>query len=178
VKLKVKTTDVWATTIEDRPGGLHKKLETLAEAGANLEFVVSRRAPDKPGKGVVFVTPISGPKQTRAAETAGFRKSAGLHSVRVEGADKVGAGAKMTEALRDAGINVRGVSGAAFGRRFVSYLALDSAADAARAVSALKKLSAKKDRDRAGSRETWPKQLGRRGSYSKKPRERSRTLRT
>jgi hypothetical protein len=169
MKLNVTTTDVWAATIEDRPGGLHEKLAALADAGANLEFVVSRRAPDKPGRGVVFVTPIKGPKQTKAAEAAGFKKSSGLHSVRVEGADKAGAGAQMTEALTDAGINMRGASGAAFGRRFVTYLALDTAADAAKAVSTLKKLSQSKESDRFKSR--------RMGTYGREQRERSRRLR-
>lgn len=141
MKLNVKATDVWAATIEDRPGGLHEKLAALAGAGANLEFVISRRAPDQPGKGVVYVTPIKGLKQTKAAEAAGFMKSVGLHSVRVEGVDKPGVGAAMTKALAEAGINLRGVSGAAFGRRFVGYLALDTAQDAAKAVAVLKKLA-------------------------------------
>jgi hypothetical protein len=52
-----------------------------------------------------------------------------------------GTGAAMTQALAAAGINLRGVSGAAFGRRFVAYLALDRRADAAKAVSILKKLA-------------------------------------
>ena len=141
MKLNVTKTDVWAATIEDRPGGLHEKVAALSQAGANLEFVVSRRAPDQPGKGVVFVTPLKGAKQTKAAEAAGFQKSAGLHSLRIEGTDKPGAGTAMTDALAKAGINLRGLSGAAFGRRFVVYLALDTPEDAARAASILKKLS-------------------------------------
>jgi hypothetical protein len=174
MKLNVITTDVWAATIEDRPGGLHEKLAALAEAGANLEFVVSRRAPDKPGKGVVFITPLKGAKQTKAAEAAGFKKSAGLHSVRVEGPDKAGTGAMLTDALTDAGLNLRGASGAAFGRQFVVYLALDTAADAAKAVSTLKKLSQSGQR-RAKPRATWPKRSTQ--IYTRERRERSRTLR-
>jgi hypothetical protein len=141
MKLKVSRTDVWAAAIEDRPGGLHEKLAALSGTGANLEFVVSRRAPDQPGKGVVFLTPIKGAKQTKAATTAGFRKSARLHSVRIEGTDKPGLGASITQALADAGINLRGLSGAAFGRRFVAYLALDTPEDAVKATGILRKLS-------------------------------------
>ena len=174
MKLNVKTTDVWAATIEDRPGGLNEKLAALADAGANLEFVVSRRAPDKPGQGVVFVTPLKGAKQTNAAAAAGFKKSAGLHSVRVRGSDKAGTGARMTEALMDAGINLRGVSGAAFGRRFVAYLALDTAADAAKAVGVLKKLT---QNEQKGGRGTWSKRLTETGTYRREQRERSRALR-
>jgi hypothetical protein len=141
MKMNVQRTDVWAATIDDRPGGLHEKLAGLAEAGANLEFVISRRTPEQPGEGVVFVTPIKGARQTNAAEQAGFRKTARLHSVRVEGMDKPGVGAAMTEALADAGLNLRGVSGASLGRQFIAYLALDTADDAAIAIETLKKLS-------------------------------------
>lgn len=141
MKLNVSRADVWAATIDDRPGGLAEKLDALAGAGANLEFIVARRMPEKPGKGVVFITPLKGAKQMKAAQAAGFEKSQGLHSVRIEGADKPGIGSKMTKALADAGINLRGISGAALGRKFVTYLALDTAEDAARALATLKKLS-------------------------------------
>lgn len=139
--MNVQRTDVWAATIDDRPGGLHEKLVGLAEAGANLEFVISRRTPDQPGEGVVFVTPIKGARQTNAAQGAGFRKTDRLHSVRVEGMDKPGIGAAMAEALADAGLNLRGVSAAALGRQFIAYLALDTADDAEMAIETLKKLT-------------------------------------
>lgn len=139
--MNVQRTDVWAATIDDRPGGLHEKLAVLAGAGANLEFVISRRTPDQPGEGVVFVTPIKGARQTNAAEQTGFRKTDRLYSVRVEGMDKPGIGAAMTEALADAGLNLRGVSGAAMGRQFIAYLALDTEEDAMEAINVLKKLS-------------------------------------
>ena len=141
MKLNVSRTDVWAATIDDRPGGLAEKLEALAAAGANLEFIVARRMPEKPGKGVVFITPLKGAKQVKAGQAAGFQKSEGLHSVRIEGADKPGIGSKMTKALADAGINLRGISGAALGSKFVTHLALDTAEDATKALAVLKKLS-------------------------------------
>jgi len=132
--LKATEVKVWAASIEDRPGGLAEKLSALAAAGANLEFVIARRAPDKPGSAVVFVTPLEGEKQTGAAKTAGFATTDSLHSVRIEGPDEAGLGAKLTEALAKAGINLRGLSAAAMGGRMVCYLALDTAADAAKAV--------------------------------------------
>lgn len=135
----VKKVEVWAGEVADRPGGLSDKMTALSGAGANLEFLVARRAPDKPGTGVVFVTPIKGAKQKRAAQEAGLATSASLQSVRVEGPDKAGLGAKMTQALADAGINLRGVSAAALGRRSVSYFAFDSSADADSAVKVLKR---------------------------------------
>ncbi|MBI5094674.1 MAG: ACT domain-containing protein [Candidatus Hydrogenedentes bacterium] len=133
----IQKVDVWAGTIEDRPGGLAGKLEALAAAGAELEFVIARRA--QPGTGVAFVAPLKGAKQTKAAAAAGLAKAASLQSLRLEGPDKPGLGAKITRALADAGINVRGISAAALGKRCVVYFAFDSADDAKKAQAALKK---------------------------------------
>jgi hypothetical protein len=135
----INKVDVWSGEIEDRPGGLAEKLTALSGAGANIEFLVARRAPDKPGTGVIFVTPIKGAKQKGAAQTSGLNTTGSLHSVRVEGPDRAGLGAKMAQALAAAGINLRGISAAALGRRAVTYFAFDSAADADGAVRTLRK---------------------------------------
>ena len=137
--LKVTRADVWAASIEDRPGGLADKLAALAGAGAELEFVLARRASDRPGEGVVFVTPLKGSAQLGAAKKAGFAKTKSLHSLTVEGPDKPGVGAKITQSLAQAGINLRGLSAAAIGPGCVTYLAFDSAADAAKAARLLKR---------------------------------------
>ena len=135
----IRKVDVWAGEIDDRPGGLAQKLDTLAKAGTSLEFLISRRSLENPGKGVVFLTPIRGAKQQRAAGEAGLGTTGTLHSVRVEGPDRPGLGNKMTRALADAGINLRGVSGAALGRRSVTYFGFDNAEDADNAIKLLKK---------------------------------------
>ncbi|MBM3878260.1 MAG: ACT domain-containing protein [Verrucomicrobia bacterium] len=137
--LKVAPVDTWAAALEDRPGSLAAKLGALAGAGVNLEFVIARRAPDQPGSGVVFVTPIRGAAGSRAAQKAGFARTKTLHTVRVEGSDKPGTGAKLTQALADLGLNLRGLSAAAIGRKFVAHVALDTAADAAKVVRALRR---------------------------------------
>jgi len=141
MKLDISRVDVWAASIQDRPGGLAEKLDALAQAGANLEFVIARRSPEKPGTGVVFVTPIKGTKQVKAAQKAHFKKTVSLRGLRIAAADKPGLGAKLTRQLADAGINIRGFSGAAIGKRAIFNLAFDSAADANKAVRLLKKLS-------------------------------------
>ena len=126
--------DTWAATIKDQPGGLSAKLESLAAAKVNLEFIIARRSPDKPGTGVVFVTPISGAAGLAAAKKAGFKKAPSMHTVRVEGPDKPGQGARITSALAEAGVNLRGFSAAAIGKKFVAHVAVDTAAAAARAM--------------------------------------------
>lgn len=137
---KIQRVDTWAASLEDRPGELAAKLAALAQAGVSLEFVIARRAPDKPGEGVVFVTPIKGAAGVRAAKAAGFMKTDSLHTMRIEGADKKGEGAKITQVLAEKGLNLRGLSAAAISKKFVAHLALDTAADAAKAVRALQAL--------------------------------------
>ena len=141
MKLKISRTEVWAATIDDCPGGLADKLAALAAAGANLGFIIARRMPEQRGSGVMFVTPLKGAKQIKAAERAGFQNTESLHSVRVEGADQPGMGAKMTRAVAEGGINLRGLSAAAIGKRSVTYLAVDSAQDAAKVTGILRKLA-------------------------------------
>ena len=138
--MKAQRVDTWAASIKDKPGALAAKLKALSAAGVNLEFVVARRAPDKPGTGVVFVTPIKGPKQCRAAKATGFRKTRNLHTVRVEGPDRRGRGARILQALAEKGLNLRGLSAAALAKKFVCHIALDSGADAAKAARILKSL--------------------------------------
>ena len=138
--LKIQRVDTWAASLEDTPGELAAKLNALADAGENLEFVIARRAPDKPGKGVVFVTPNKGAAGVRAAKAVGFMKTDSLHTVRLEGADKKGVGAKITQVLAANGLNLRGLSAAAISKKFVAHLALDTAADAAKAAGILRKL--------------------------------------
>src|SRR5881397_346981 len=97
MKLKITRAVVWAADIEDRPGGLADKLGALAKAGTNLDFILARRAPESPGMGVVFVAPLKGATQIRAAGDSGFLKTKIMHAVRVEG---VGGGVKVEENWR------------------------------------------------------------------------------
>lgn len=138
--LKATKAEVWAVSIDDRAGGVADRLEPLAKAGASFEMVLARRTPENAGKGMLFVTPVKGAKVTRAARESGMGIPQSIHSVRIEGADRPGLGAKIARVLGDAGISVRGISGIAIGRKFVSYLACDSAEDQARAIAVLKKL--------------------------------------
>lgn len=138
--VKVSKIEMWMATIEDRAGGAADKLEPLAKAGANFEFVFTRRTPEQPGKGLLVVTPVKGAKVVRAAQEAGFAKSPDMHSVRIDGANKPGVTAKAARTLADAGISFRALSASAIGNKFVSYVALDSAEDAAKAAGLLRKL--------------------------------------
>jgi len=137
--LTVTKVDVWSTEIADQPGGLSTTLEQLSSAGVNLDFLIARRQPDKPGMGVAFAVGIKGAKGTKAASAAGWQKTDAISGVRVEGGDKSGACHKLLKKLAAANINLRGMSASVIGKKFVTFLAFDSADAAAQAAKLLKK---------------------------------------
>lgn len=137
--LLVERVDVWAAIIEDKPGGLAQVLGVLKDAGADLQFVVARRTPETPGKGIVFVAPLQNDHEIRAASQVGFNVTPSLHSVRVMGLDQLGIIAQLTQMLGDGGINLRGVSAAVLGTQFIAYLAVDSLGDAEKAIDILQR---------------------------------------
>ncbi|WP_028208956.1 ACT domain-containing protein [Paraburkholderia nodosa] len=139
MELSVERVDVWAATIDDKPGGLAKVLSVLRDAGVDLQFVVARRAPEASGKGVVFVAPLQGDSAIRAATQVGFSVTPSLHSIRVMGLDQLGIIAQLTLMLADGGINLRGVSAAVLGTQFIAYLAVDSLGDAEKAIDILQR---------------------------------------
>jgi hypothetical protein len=136
--LAVKKLDVWTGKIDDRVGGLASKLEPLAKAALDLQFLVARRQPHLPGSGVVFLSGISGAKGSRAAAAAGLAKARDVVALRVEGPNKAGAAYHIARRVADAGINLRGVSAGVMGRKFQLFLAFDSAADADKAARSIR----------------------------------------
>ena len=137
MELMVERVDVWAASIKDEPGGLATTLASLREEGADLDFILARRAPDEPGTGLVFLTPLRGDREIDAAATLGFNVMRSVQSIRVEGENKPGMAAELTGKLAEAGINLRGLSAAVIGSRSILFIGFDSAEDAAKAVDVL-----------------------------------------
>jgi hypothetical protein len=140
----VTKLDVWIGEIDDKVGGLASKLEPLAEAAVDLQFLVARRQPHVPGRGVVFLSGISGAKGTNAATAAGLAKASDLVSLCVEGPNKAGAAYQITRRLADAGINLRGVSAGVMGKKFQLFLGFDNADAADKAAHLLRAAGGKK----------------------------------
>ena len=72
---KLDRVHVWSGEIADQPGGMAGKLALLAQAGANLEYIFTQRQPDKPGTGILYIAPVSGAVQVRAAKAAGLSET-------------------------------------------------------------------------------------------------------
>jgi hypothetical protein len=135
--LEIRRVQVWSAEIPDRPGAAAAELERLAQAGANLDYVATRPHPTKPGYGVLFLAPITGPAQTQAARDAGLGPALDLAMLCVRGDNRAGIGYQLMSRLAVAGINLRGLSISAVDNRFAAYLALDNADVATLAVQVL-----------------------------------------
>ena len=139
--LIVERVDVWAASFTDKPGGLADILTALSEAGADLNFILARRAYDSTGKstgkGVVFVTPLRGDKEVAAAADLGFNVTKTIHSLSVEGENEPGIASEITVKIASAGITLRGFSAAIIGTRFIMYIGFDTSEDMKKALEIL-----------------------------------------
>jgi len=134
---KVSKVNVWAADILNRPGTLARLLESLAGGGAQLEFLISRQATARTSR--VFVAPLRGTRQTRAARDAGLIPTRSMYALRIEGPDRPGLGAAVARSVAAAAINIRGLSAANIGRRGVLYIALETPEDAKKAAAILRR---------------------------------------
>ena len=134
---KLDRVHVWRGEVADQAGGVSAKLALLAQAGANLEYVYTRRTPEKPGTGVLDVAPVTGPMQVRAARAAGLSETNDPVVLRVEGDNAAGLAHRVTQQWAMAGLSLQGLMMSVFGGRFVGYVAFDTVADANRAAAIL-----------------------------------------
>ncbi len=134
---KLERVHVWSGEIADRAGGMAAKLAPLAEAGANLEYIQTRRQPDRPGTGLIFIAPVTGPAQVRAARSVGLAETHETVVLRVEGDNEAGLAYRLTKEWATAGINLQALTMSVLGSKFVGYAAFDTVTDANRAAQIL-----------------------------------------
>src|SRR5437588_11024645 len=108
MEVKLDRVHVWSGDVADEAGGVPAKLALLAQAGANLEYVYTRRTPEKPGTGVLYVAPVTGPMQVRAAKAAGLSETNDPVVMRVEGDNAAGLTHRVTQQWAMAGLSLQG----------------------------------------------------------------------
>ena len=142
--MNLKTTRValWTTEIADQPGSLARTLRAIADYGGDLDLAIARRTPEKPGRGMLLVAPLVGHEQLKNASEVGLRRAGELPTLKIEGDDRPGTGAKIMKAIADAGVNLHETSMMVLGSRFVFYVGFDSLADLEKAEMAVKGLNA------------------------------------
>ena len=141
MSFKLDRVHVWAGEVADQAGGVAAKLSILAQAGTNLEYIYTRRQDDKPGAGILYVAPVTGPLAVRAAKSAGLHEANTPVVLRVEGDNMAGLGHRVTQEWALAGLSFQGMTMAVLGNNFVGYVAFDTVTDANRAAAILSDLS-------------------------------------
>lgn len=131
----VKKVDVWAGDFVNRPGMLARVLEALTSGGAELDLVIGRQISARTSR--IYVAPLRTKKQKDAAREVGLVPADGMFSLRVEGPDRAGLGAAMARAIAAADVNIRGVTAATIGVKFVCYFGFKTEAELQIAKKAL-----------------------------------------
>ncbi len=141
----IRKIEVWAGDIRNRPGMLARVLEAMEATKAELEFCVARRVTENTSR--VFFAPLKTAAQKTAARDVGLLPATGMNTIRIEGPNRSGLGATMARAIATAGINGRGLTAAAIGRKSVTYIAFKTPDERDLAMKVLKKaLSAPRKR--------------------------------
>ncbi len=133
----IKPVDVFVCDTINKPGMLARILEALFGAGADLHFVIARRVTERTTR--VFVAPLKGAKQFKAAADVGLVRADGMHAIQIAGPNQAGVGARITRAIAAAGINIRGLSAAAVGRNSLCYIAFATLEEARQAQKIVKR---------------------------------------
>lgn len=134
---EINRVDVFVGDIKNQPGALAETLEGVLRSEANLDFAIVRQDAERPGHGVLFVAPLVGERQAKAAEEVGLRKANSMHALRLVGPDRPGLGAGIARTLADAGLNITGLSAAAIGDKSVFYVRFASSDDVVAAAQVL-----------------------------------------
>jgi hypothetical protein len=137
MSFKLDRVHVWAGEVADQAGGVAAKLSFLAQAGANLEYIYTHRRDGKPGAGLLYVAPVTGPLAVRAAKSAGLHEANEPVVLRVEGDNAAGLGHRLTQQWAVEGLSLGGLMMSVLGDKFVGYVAFDTVADANRAAAIL-----------------------------------------
>ena len=123
--------------ISDKTEALAGALQTLTDAGLDLEMIMSRR--DQSGWSLVFVSPLRTMQEIEAAEKVGLRREGSLRTLRIEGPNVRGVGARIMSLLAQAHVPVRGYWALSLGDQCVTDIAFDSEEDEAKAKTLLEK---------------------------------------
>jgi len=140
MSFKMHRVHVWSGEVADEPGGIALKLAELATSGANLEYVYTQRLLDKHGRGFVYVAPINGAEEMKAAKDIGLTETQDPIVMRIEGDNDAGLAFRLTQEWAKAGINLHGTTLSVLGSRFVGYVTFDTVQDANRAATILAEL--------------------------------------
>ncbi len=133
--ISVKRISLWRREVEDRPGMLAQTLEPLANAGANLQVIMSYHIGEK---AAIEVFPVAGNRAMNAARQGGLAES-GPPAVLVTGDNRPALAHSMARAIADQGINIHFLVAQVIGGRYTAVFGFGTDDDASRAMEVIKK---------------------------------------
>ena len=136
--VKVKEITLWRREVSNRPGALAETIGPVTDAGANFRVVMGYRYPGDESKAAIEVYPVTGKKQTTAAQRAGLAP-AGFPALLVEGDDRKGLGHRFATAVSEAGINMSFIVAQVVGRKYSAIFGFETKENARAAVAVIKK---------------------------------------
>jgi len=139
----VRKIVLWRKEVENRTGALASTLAPLASAGADLQVVMGYRYPGEESKAAIELYPVTGKKSVGAAREAGLSASS-IPALLVEGDNRAGLGHAISQAIADAGINLRFLVAQIVGRKYSAVFGFESEADAAKGAAVIRKAGAAK----------------------------------
>jgi hypothetical protein len=136
--VSVKGIMLWRREVDNRPGALARVLEPLARAGADLKVLMGYRYPGDEARAAIELYPVSGKKATAAAQAAGLAATS-IPALLVQGDNRAGQAYAATRAIADAGISLNFFLAQVIGNRYSAVLGFETATDAQRASSLIRK---------------------------------------
>lgn len=134
----VKQITLWRGEVANRPGALAGVLGPLAQSGADLKVVMAYRIPGDESRAAIEIYPVTGRKASRAADEASLEDS-NIPALLVGGEDRPGLGYAIARSIAGAGINMIFLMAQVVGRRYSAIIGFETAADARKAASLVKK---------------------------------------
>lgn len=139
----VKQISLWRGEVANRPGALAGVLGPLSRSGADLKVVMAYRIPGDEDRAAIEVYPVAGRKAARAAGDASLEDSR-IPALLVAGDDRPGLGYAIARSIADAGINMIFLMAQVVGRRYSAIIGFETAADAKKAASLVRKAKPKR----------------------------------
>lgn len=141
--LTVKEITLWRREVQNRPGTMARTIAPLADAGANFRVLMGYRFPGDSTSAAIEVYPVSGKKQTAAAQQVGLAP-VDFPALLVEGDDKAGLGRRFAEAIAERHINMIFLVAQVVGRKYSAIFGFETKEDARAAAVVIKKVAAKR----------------------------------
>lgn len=131
----IRAVEYYYVTVPDQPGTASRVLFQLKEAGVNLLAYLA--FPSGKGQSQVDLVPQDAAALKKASEKGGLKLTGPRKAFLIQGDDRVGAVADVTQKLADAKVNITAAAAAAAGGGRYAMVLWVAQADHAKAAKAL-----------------------------------------